>query len=77
MRSAEVCAKYGIYVGVGDTLGPTALARCLREIPEVVAITQDREAICPDALLLNFTNPMSAITGCVGRTRRGVHDTEG
>jgi len=67
-RSAEVCAKYGIYVGVGDTLGPTALARCLREIPEVVAIAKDMEAICPDAVLLNFTNPMSCITGVVGRT---------
>lgn len=67
-RSAEVCLKYGIYVGVGDTLGPTALARCLREIPEVVAIAKDMERICPDAVLLNFTNPMSCITGVVGRT---------
>ena len=67
-RSAEVCAKYGIHVGVGDTLGPTALARCLREIPEVVAIAKDMEQICPDAVLLNFTNPMSVITGVVGRT---------
>ncbi|KPL01937.1 MAG: hypothetical protein AMK75_03435 [Planctomycetes bacterium SM23_65] len=67
-RSFEVCHKYGIPVGVGDTLGPPALARCLRELPEVVAIAKDMEAICPDALLLNFTNPMSCVTGVVGRT---------
>jgi len=67
-RSFEVCAKYGIHVGVGDTLGPTALARNLRELPVVVEIARDMEALCPDALLLNFTNPMSCVTGVVGRT---------
>ena len=67
-RGVEACAKYGIPVGVGDTLGPTALARCLREIPEVVAIAKDMEKLCPNAILLNFTNPMSCITGVVGRT---------
>jgi alpha-galactosidase len=66
-RSFEVCAKYGIPVGVGDTLGPAALARCLREVPEVVAIARDMERLCPKAVLLNFTNPMSVITGVVGR----------
>lgn len=67
-RSIEVCTNYGIPVDVGDTLGPTALARCLREIPEVVAIAKDMEKFCPDAVVLNFTNPMSCITGVVGRT---------
>ncbi len=67
-RSFEVCAKYGIPVGVGDTMGPSALARCLREIPEIVAIAKDMEKYCPNAVLLNFTNPMSVITGVVGRT---------
>jgi len=67
-RSFEVCAKYGIPVGVGDTLGPAALARNLRELPHVVAIAKDMEAICPDAVLLNFTNPLSCVTGVVNRT---------
>jgi alpha-galactosidase len=67
-RSWEVCWKYGIPVGVGDTLAPAALARNLRELPVVVDIARDMEKICPKAVLLNFTNPMSAVTGVVGRT---------
>ncbi|MBN1809480.1 MAG: hypothetical protein JW909_10475 [Planctomycetes bacterium] len=66
-RSFEVCFKYGIPVGVGDTLGPTALARCLREVPVVVEIARDIASICPDAVMLNFTNPMSVITGVMAR----------
>jgi alpha-galactosidase len=66
-RGVEVCARYGIPVGVGDTLGPTALARCLRSLPVVVGIVRKMEKICPKALMLNFTNPMSAITGAMAR----------
>jgi len=66
-RSFEVCAKYGIPVGVGDTLGPAALARNLREVPVVVEIAKDVERLCPGAAVLNFTNPMSAITGAIAR----------
>ena len=67
-RSFEVCAKYGIPVGVGDTLGPPAFARNIREIPVVVEMAQDMERLCPEALFLNFTNPMSCITGAIART---------
>lgn len=66
-RSFEVCAKYGIPVGVGDTMGPAALARCLRSVPIVVEMVRDMEKYCPKALMLNFTNPMSAITGAMAR----------
>jgi alpha-galactosidase len=67
-RSFEVCAKYGIPVAIGDTMGPPALARNLREIPVVVEIARDMERLCPDAVMLNFTNPMSCITGAMART---------
>jgi len=66
-RSWEVCAKYGIPVGVGDTLGPAALARNLRTLPVVVEIAKDVKRICPEAVILNFTNPMSAVTGAMAR----------
>lgn len=72
-RSFEVCAKYGIPVGVGDTLGPTALARNLREIPVVLDIVRDMDRLCPKAVMLNFTNPLSAITGAMARfTQEGI-----
>lgn len=66
-RSFEVCAKYGIPVGVGDTLGPTALARNLRTVPVVLEMVRDMEELCPQAVLLNFTNPMSVLTGVMAR----------
>jgi alpha-galactosidase len=66
-RSVEVCAKYGIPVGVGDTMGPPALARNLRTIPVVLEMIRDMEELCPSAVMLNFTNPMSALTGAMAR----------
>ena len=67
-RSFEVCAKHGIPVGVGDTLGPTALSRNLRVVPVVVGIARDMARLCPKAVMLNFTNPMSVVTGAMART---------
>ena len=66
-RAAEVCAKHGYYVTVGDTMGPAALARNLRTLPVVLDIARDMEKYCPKATLLNFTNPMSCISGTINR----------
>lgn len=66
-RSAEACFKYGIPVGIGDTMGPPALARNLRTIPVVVEMIRDMQELCPKAVMLNFTNPMSALTGAMAR----------
>ena len=66
-RSWEICDKYGVLVTVGDTLGPAALARNIRTLPVVLGIARDMERYCPNALLLNFTNPMSCVTGIVNR----------
>jgi len=66
-RAFEVCARYGIPVGIGDTLGPSALARNLRTIPMAIHLMRDMERFCPKALMINFTNPMSALTGAMAR----------
>lgn len=66
-RSWEICINYGIPVGVGDTLGPAAFARNLRTIPVVVDLVKKMEKICPKAIMLNFTNPMSALTCAMAR----------
>ena len=66
-RTFEVCYKYGIRVAIGDTLGPWALARTLRSVPVVIDIVKQMEAICPDAVMLNFTNPMTTITGAMAK----------
>lgn len=60
-------ARFGVRQTIGDTVGPGGIARALRNIPVLVAIARDMEALCPDAWLLNVTNPMTtlcrAITG--------------
>lgn len=62
-----VPARYGIAQSVGDTVGPGGLSRGLRNIPVVVEIARQMERLCPDAWLLNYTNPMSTLTRAVTR----------
>jgi alpha-galactosidase len=54
--------KFGIPHNTGDTCGPGGIMRAMRTIPEIVAIVKDIEKLCPDAMILNYTNPMSFIT---------------
>lgn len=58
----EIPAKYGIKQSVGDTTGPGGLSRALRNIPVVAEIGRKVMEICPNALFLNYTNPMSVLT---------------
>ena len=57
----EIPEKYGVYQSVGDTVGPGGLARGLRHIPFAVQVAREMEQLCPDAWLLNLTNPMTTI----------------
>jgi alpha-galactosidase len=58
----EIPAKYGIKQSVGDTTGPGGLSRGLRNIPVVAEIGRKVMEICPNALFLNYTNPMTVLT---------------
>lgn len=51
--------KYGVDQCIGDTIGPGGLFKSLRTIPSFLDILADVERLCPDALVLNHTNPMS------------------
>ncbi len=66
----EIPEKYGIYQSVGDTVGPGGLARALRNIPVVLDLAQRMERLCPDAWLLNYTNPMTTLCRAVTRETR-------
>ena len=61
----DVPAKYGIRQSVGDTVGPGGISRSLRNIPVLVGIARDMEECCPEAWLLNITNPMTCLTRSV------------
>jgi len=54
----EIPKKYGIDTNIGDTRGPSGIFRALRTIPVMVGIARDMQRICPDATMLNYTNPM-------------------
>ncbi len=61
----QIPEKYGLYQTVADTLGMGGLFRGLRTIPVMLDIARDMEDVCPDAWLLNYTNPMCIVTGAV------------
>ena len=57
----DVPMKYGVSQAIGDTLTPGGIMRCLRTLPVQAAIAKHIMALCPDALVLNYTNPMSML----------------
>jgi len=62
-----VPARYGIRQSVGDTVGPGGVNRSLRNVPVLVGLARDMAEVCPDAWLLNITNPMTCLTRAVCR----------
>ncbi len=63
----EIPLRYGIHQAVGDTVGPGGLARGLRHIPFAVQVAKEMEERCPQAWMLNLTNPMTTITRAVNK----------
>ena len=57
----EIPKKYGIDICVGDTRGPSGIFRFLRTAPVMLDICRDIEKYCPDAIVLNYTNPMAML----------------
>lgn len=70
----ELPMKYGINQCIGDTIGPGGIFKALRTGPAWLDILHDAEQLCPDALVLNYTNPMSILTlaALVGTKMRTV-----
>ena len=64
----EIPKKYGLRQTIGDTLGIGGIFRALRTIPVMLDFARDMEEVCPEALFLNYTNPMSMVTGAVQKT---------
>ena len=59
VRDFEIPAKYGLRQTIADTLGVGGIFRALRTFPVLDGIAQDIQEICPEAWLLNYTNPMA------------------
>lgn len=58
-HDVEIPRKYGLDQPVGDTLGPGGVFRFLRSSVAYAAIARDMHELCPDALLINYANPMA------------------
>lgn len=63
----NIIRSYGIEHPKGMSVGPGGLAMALKQIPWIVALAKRMEEICPDAWLLNLSNPMQAISLAVER----------
>ena len=63
----EVPKKYGLRQTIGDTLGIGGIMRALRTIPVLKDFADDMAEVCPDALFLNYTNPMAMLSGYMQR----------
>lgn len=66
----EIPLKYGLRQTYADTLVVGGIFRGLRTIPVMKGITDDMESCCPDAVLLNYTNPMAIVTGAVQKNSK-------
>ena len=60
VRDIKTCTRFGVNQSVGDTIGPGAMIRILRSIPVALRICREMERVCPDAYIVNYTNPEGA-----------------
>jgi alpha-galactosidase len=66
----DIPARYGIDQCIGDTIGPGGLFKSLRTIPVWIEVLKDAERLCPNAVVLNYTNPMNMMCLAAARTSR-------
>ncbi|ORA35306.1 alpha-glucosidase/alpha-galactosidase [Mycobacterium aquaticum] len=59
LRDFEIPARYGLNQTIGDTIGIGGIFRGLRTFPVLAGIARDMQQLCPEAWLLNYTNPMA------------------
>ena len=63
----EVPKRFGLRQTIGDTLGVGGIMRGLRTIPVLLDVCRDMKELCPDALLLQYVNPMAVLCWAVAR----------
>ncbi len=63
----EIPKKYGLRQTIADTLGVGGIFRAMRTIPVLEDFARDMEKVCPNALLINYTNPLAMVAGYMQR----------
>ena len=69
-KDVAIFRQFNVYQSTGDTYGAGGVSRALRTIPVLVQVAQDIERLCPNALFLNFTHPMTVNCWAVSKTSR-------
>jgi len=64
----DIPMKYGVNQCIGDTIGPGGLFKALRTIPVWLGVLKDAKRLCPEAIVLNYTNPMNMMCVAAART---------
>ena len=64
----EIPKRYGLRQTIGDTLGIGGIMRGIRTIPVMLQVVEEMEVLCPDALLLNYVNPMAMLCWAVAES---------
>ncbi len=68
----EIPLRYGVDQCIGDSLGPGGIFRGLRTIPVLAEIAREMDELCPEALLLNYANPMAGCCYALGKIARKI-----
>ena len=63
----EIPKRYGLRQTIADTLGIGGIMRGLRTVPVMLEFAREMEQVCPEALFLNYANPMAIVTGAIQR----------
>jgi alpha-galactosidase len=65
----KIPLKYGVDQCIGDTLGPGGVFRSQRQVPVMLDLARHMEELCPDALILQYVNPMAMVCWALGTTK--------
>ena len=68
----EIPRRYGLKQTIADSMGIGGIFRGLRTIPFMLDLAREMEELCPGAILLNYTNPMSMLTWAVYKAHPSV-----
>lgn len=69
-KDVTIFRQFNVYQSTGDTYGAGGVSRALRTIPVLVEVAQDIDRLCPQALFINFTNPMTVNCRAVAKSTR-------
>lgn len=71
-QDIEIPARHGVYMTIGDSVGPGGIMRALRHIPVLASVASDVAEVAPNAWILNYTNPVTSIVTALRQYRPQV-----